>query len=102
MPQAVEGDAVEAVFTGEVLPGPRERWWLERLAEPRADTRKRQDPLDPATFRHAPECEHRDVIDPAIVRAILTVTDRENYWAVTCGTCDTIWQVAYFAAGSVE
>ena len=41
-----------------------------------ASTRARLDPLDPATFRHAPQCEHRDTTDPAIVRAILRVQDR--------------------------
>ena len=74
------------------------RCYAEDIYEPWLDTRERQDPYDPSTFDHAPECEHRDVTDPAIIRAILTVTDRENYWAVTCGTCQHIWQVFHSAA----
>ena len=36
--------------------------------------------------------------DPTIVKAILTVHERENYWYVQCRTCDCGWQVPYFAA----
>jgi hypothetical protein len=54
--------------------------------------------LDPATFRHAPECEHRDLTEPSIVKAILTVLQRENYWYVQCGTCMCGWQTAFYAA----
>jgi hypothetical protein len=48
--------------------------------EPRADTRTRLDPMNPSTFAHFPACEHRDTTDPVIVRAILTVFERETYW----------------------
>ena len=54
-----------------------------------ADRRARLDPLDPSTFRHAGQCEHRDTTDPSILGAILRVRDREGYWWVWCGTCDT-------------
>jgi hypothetical protein len=43
-------------------------------------------------------CEHRDATDPLIIRALLTVLERETYWAVTCGTCQHVWQVAFHAA----
>jgi hypothetical protein len=54
----------------------------EDIYEPRVDTRTRLNPLDPSTFRHAPECEHRDTTDPVIVKAILSVLERETYWFV--------------------
>jgi hypothetical protein len=37
------------------------------------------------------------VTDPTIVKAILRVHDREDYW-VECSTCEYGWQVAYYAA----
>jgi hypothetical protein len=40
-----------------------------------ADLRARLDPLDPATMRHAPQCEHRDTTDPALIQLILKVQD---------------------------
>jgi hypothetical protein len=68
-----------------------------------ADRRTRLDPLDPSTFRHVGQCEHRDTTDPAVVRTILKVKDGmgEGYWWVTCGACDTSWQVPHYAAESV-
>jgi hypothetical protein len=69
--------------------------------EPRVDTRTRLDPLDPATFRHLGGCEHRDVTDPVIVKAILTVHDRDGYWYVQCSTCECGWQVPFYAAEGV-
>jgi hypothetical protein len=75
--------------------------WSEDIYEPRVDTRTRLDPLDPATFRHGGGCEHRDTTDPTIVKAILRVHDREDYWWVECSTCEYGWQVAYYAAESV-
>jgi hypothetical protein len=66
-----------------------------------ADRRVRLDPIDPSTSRHGLGCEHRDVTDPVLLRAILRVHDREGYWWVECGTCDYGWQVAYYAAESV-
>jgi hypothetical protein len=75
--------------------------WSEDVYEPRADPRTRLDPLDPSTFGHAPQCEHRHTTDPTIVKAILSVQDRENYWYVQCSTCDCGWQVPYYAAEGV-
>jgi hypothetical protein len=74
----------------------------EHFYEPAAP-RARLDPLDPSTFRHAPECEHRDTTDPAFIRALLKIQDGmdEGYWWVTCGSCDTSWQVLHYAAESV-
>ena len=74
--------------------------WSEDIYEPRVDTRTRLDPLDPSTFGHCGGCEHRDTTDPAILRAILRVHDREGYWWVQCGACDCGWQVPYYAAES--
>jgi hypothetical protein len=70
--------------------------------EPRVDTRTRLDPLDPATFRHLGECEHRDVTDPAIVKAIVRAHDRDGYWFVECASCGGGWQTPYFATESAR
>jgi hypothetical protein len=42
----------------------------------------RLDPLDPAHFRHAPQCEHRDTTAPDLIRAIVKVVDGMggDYW----------------------
>jgi hypothetical protein len=64
--------------------------------EPRVDMRTRLDPLDPSTFRHFPACEDRDTTDPKILRAILTVTERESYWFVQCRTCECGWQTPFY------
>jgi hypothetical protein len=63
----------------------------------------RLDPLDPAHFRHAGACEHRDTTDPAVLRAILKVREGAGggYSWVQCGICDCGWQVPYYAAESV-
>jgi hypothetical protein len=74
--------------------------WSEDIYEPRVDTRTRLDPWDPATFRHGGECEHRDTTDSTIVKAILRVHDREDYWWVECSACEYGWQVPYYAAES--
>jgi hypothetical protein len=68
----------------------------EHRHEPPADRRVRLDPLDPSTFRHAPQC--KDLTDPSILRAILRVHDREGYWWVECAACDRGWQVPHYAA----
>ena len=75
--------------------------WAEDRYEPSAFTRTRLDPYDPSTFAHAPQCEHRDLTEPSIVRALLTVTEREDYWYVVCGTCAIGWQTPFYAADSV-
>jgi hypothetical protein len=62
--------------------------------------RVRLDPMDPSTFGHAPTCEHRDVTDPSILKAILRVRDRDGYWWVECAGCDYGWQVPHHAAAS--
>jgi hypothetical protein len=69
---------------------------------PDADRRTRLDPLDPGTFRHSGGCEHRDTTDPAVIRAILKVSEGAGggYWWVQCGTCDHGWQVAHYAKAS--
>ena len=75
----------------------------EHWYEPYVDRRVRLDPLDPATFRHMPQCEHRDTTDPAFLRAPLKVQEGAggDHWLVTCGSCETFWQVPYYAAESV-
>ncbi len=37
------------------------------------DPRRKLDPLDPGTMRHLPQCEFKDVIDPAILRVLLRI-----------------------------
>jgi hypothetical protein len=61
--------------------------------------RRRLDPLDPTTSRHAPECEHRHQTDPALLRAVLRVQDGAggDYWWTTCNACDRAWQVPHYA-----
>ena len=71
--------------------------YTEDRWEPRANMRTRLDPYDPSTFSHFPSCEHRDVTDPHIVKALLTVRERENYWYVLCGSCETGWQTPFYA-----
>lgn len=68
-----------------------------------ADSRVRLDPYDPATARHAGQCEHRDTTDPALLRAILRVKEgwSGDYWWVECGVCDSGWQVPHYAAVKV-
>jgi hypothetical protein len=65
-----------------------------------ADDRVRLDPLDPKTSRHAPQCEHRDTSDPALLRVLLKVRDGSggDYWWVECGTCSTAWQVPHYGS----
>jgi hypothetical protein len=69
----------------------------EDIYEEPADRRAR---LDPFTFRHAPQCEHRDTTDPAVLRVILKVRDGAggDYWWVDCGTCGYGWQVPHAVA----
>jgi hypothetical protein len=43
---------------------------------------------------------YRD-LEAGIVKALLTVTERENYWAVACGTCAALWQTPIYAAENV-
>jgi hypothetical protein len=75
--------------------------WSENIYEPPVDTRTRLNPLDPSTFRHAGGCEHRQTTDPTIVKAILTVLERETYWWVQCGACNCGWQTPFYAAEGV-
>jgi hypothetical protein len=75
--------------------------YSEDIYDPRVDTRTRLNPLDPTTFRHAPECEHRQTTDPVIVKAILTVLEREDYRYVECRTCRCGWQTPFYAKESV-
>jgi hypothetical protein len=75
----------------------------EDVYEEPADRRARLDPLEPSTFHHAGQCEHRDTTDPALLRAILKVREGagEGYWWVECSACDTAWQVPHYAAETV-
>ena len=71
----------------------------DRYQEP-ADRRARLDPLDPSTFHHAGQCEHRDTSDPALLRVILEVRDGAggDYKWVQCHTCGCGWQVPHAVA----
>jgi hypothetical protein len=64
--------------------------------------RRRLDPLDPSTAKHAGECEFRNA-DRNVLRVVLKVRDGADgdYWWVECGACDTAWQVPHYAAESV-
>jgi len=59
----------------------------------------RLDPYDPSTFRHPGECEFASETDPAVIKIVLKVKDGAggSYWWVECGSCDTAWQVPYYA-----
>jgi hypothetical protein len=65
--------------------------------EPVVDDRVRLDPLDPKTARHLGGCEFASETDPVMIRAILRVTDKDGYSWVQCNSCDTAWQVRYYA-----
>jgi hypothetical protein len=69
--------------------------------DPLADEHEKLDPLDPATARHGPSCPYREATDPAMIRAVLRVTEKEDYWWVECNACQCGWQVPFYAAESV-
>jgi hypothetical protein len=54
--------------------------------------------MNPSTFRHAGQCEHRYSSDPALLRAILKVRPgaNEGYWWVQCSACEYGWQVPHY------
>jgi hypothetical protein len=73
----------------------------ENWSDPAAK-RVRLDPYDdPATSRHLPQCEFKDVSDPSILKALLKVTPKDRYSWVEYGGCQAGWQVADYAAESV-
>jgi hypothetical protein len=57
--------------------------------------RVRNDPYDPATSRHLPQCEFAAATDPAILRALLKIRPGldPGYQWVECGSCAAGWQV---------
>jgi hypothetical protein len=66
------------------------------------DGRPRQDPFDPSTWpvmNHLGGCEYRDETDPAILRAILQVTEVGDYYRVDCRSCTALWRVMYHGEG---
>lgn len=67
--------------------------------DPVADRRVRLDPLDPKTSRHAGECEFASETDPSVLRVLLKIQEGAGggYSWVTCGSCDTGWQVPHYA-----
>ena len=42
-------------------------------------------------------CELHGETDPAVLRLALKAVDKDGYWWVQCGACDTGWQVPYYA-----
>jgi hypothetical protein len=64
---------------------------------PPAGDRVRLDPLDPKTSRHLGQCEFAAETDPATLRLLLRVTDKDDYWWVQCASCETGWQVPRYA-----
>ncbi len=48
--------------------------------------RVRQDPLDPKTTRHLPQCEFAGETDSSVLRVLLKVQDKETYaWVMHLG-----------------
>lgn len=64
--------------------------------EPAGD-RVRLDPLDPKTAHHAGQCEFVSVSDPSVLRLVLRVVDKDDYWWTSCSACDMGWQVPHFS-----
>jgi hypothetical protein len=63
----------------------------------------RQDPYNPGawpTLNHLGGCEFRDATNPAILRAILKVTDVGDFYRVDCRSCEALWRVMYHAEGT--
>jgi hypothetical protein len=91
------------VLVDPYAPQEGHRGQCQGYREPRDDYRARLDPLDPVTGRHLGQCEFASETDPAVLRVILKVRDGAggDYWWVECGSCDTAWQVPYYAE-SVE
>lgn len=65
-----------------------------RAPEP---ARVRLDPLDPATGRHAGQCEFAHETDPVLLRAVLRITPKDSYSLVSCNACEFSWQVPDYA-----
>ena len=65
--------------------------------EPVSDDRVRNEPLK-IGHHGASQCElHGEGVDPAVLRLALKVTDKDGYWWVQCGACDTGWAVPHYA-----
>lgn len=73
----------------------------EDCYEPVGVNRVRLDPLDPKTAHHAPQCEFVGETNPATLKVLLKVSERDDYDWVQCSACDTGWQVPHYAAESV-
>jgi hypothetical protein len=70
---------------------------IEYFREPITDNRVRLDPYNPATARHLGHCEYISETDPAVIKVLLKVTDKENYDWVECSGCWGCWQVLHYA-----
>ena len=64
--------------------------------EPVVDDSVRNDPLK-IGHRGAPQCELHGDTDPAVLQHALKAIEKDGYWWVQCGACDTAWQVPYYA-----
>jgi hypothetical protein len=72
---------------------------LRDRALPRApNPAGRLDPVDPRTTRHLPQCEFASETNPATLKVLLKVRERDGYWWVDCGSCEAGWQVPFYAA----
>jgi hypothetical protein len=70
----------------------------EHHREPRPSG-TRQDPLDPSTSMHAPQCEFKGETDRGVLRVLLKVTPKDGgYSWVECGACEHGWQSPDYAA----
>jgi hypothetical protein len=72
----------------------------EHYREPRTRP-ARLDPLDPKTSHHMPQCEFVGVTDPAVLKVLLKIQERDGYSLVECGGCAGLWQVPFFGSESV-
>jgi hypothetical protein len=69
---------------------------FEAWQEP-APSRVRLDPHDPKTSRHLPQCEFVGVTDPDVIKVLLRITEKVDYWWVECAGCESGWQVPFYA-----
>jgi hypothetical protein len=72
----------------------------EHYHEPRTRP-ARLDPVDPRTARHLPQCEFASETNPATLKVLLKVRERDGYWWVECGSCEAGWQVPFYGSESV-
>jgi hypothetical protein len=53
------------------------------------------------TAHHAGQCEFVGETDPAVLKVLLKVQEREGYWWTESAACEAGWQVPHYAKESV-